>query len=333
MADDEKKPHEIKLGEPYDELAKENIYSDKVRVGAIFAANNKKDGENFLRLLSESHKPAKGGAKWKKNYGFNLYKLAHVDKVIYFLKQFAAKLGWNAHNSDDAEKLKAEIHDQKQQIIEYGVTQERLKEKYEKTITKYVEMVKAIGKTRLPDFKADVNELKKKIKDAKTEIVPEADLQKFLYSHSWIFGLEYITSEPQKLSGTNSKFDFYLERYNKTNDIVEIKLLSNKIVNKDGSISAVVVQAVDQIIGYMESSIATAHSRVRSEEEGIKELRPQGIVIIGSDKSDGAIKKLRQWNYQFAHIRLMTYEELLEQGKAIIEKIEVKDTHEGTKCV
>ena len=47
---------------------------------------------------------------------------------------------------------------------------------------------------------------------------------------------------------------FYLERFNKTNDIVEIKPASDAIVNKDESLSAKVSQAVDQPIEYMESS-------------------------------------------------------------------------------
>ena len=52
----------------------------------------------------------------------------------------------------------------------------------------------------------------------------EDELQEFLYNHPWLFGTEYVNAEPQKLRGAHSKYDFYLERFNKTNDIVEIKI-------------------------------------------------------------------------------------------------------------
>jgi hypothetical protein len=130
-----------------------------------------------------------------------------------------------------------------------------------------------------------------------------------------MFGIEYINTEPQKLRGAHSKFDFYLQRYNLTNDIIEIKLISDQIINKDGSVSAKVIQAVDQIMEYMESSQAVAHSSVLSDEEEIKELRPRGIVIIGKDYSKEAVTKLRKWNYQFAHIKIMTYNDVLKKSE------------------
>ena len=142
-----------------------------------------------------------------------------------------------------------------------------------------------------------------------------------LYNHSWFFGTEYINAEPQKLRGAHSKFDFYLERFNKTKDIVEIKLLSDQIINKDKSISAKVIQAVDQLIDYMESSMAAAHSAVISKEEGIQELRPRGIVIIGSDDSEDSKEKLHRWNYQLAHITILTYKDILEKAESVLKHI------------
>ena len=114
------------------------------------------------------------------------------------------------------------------------------------------------------------------------------------------------------------------ELFNKTNDIIEIKLSSETIINRDGTISAHVIQAVDQIIEYMESSQAVAHSSVLSNEEGIKELRPRGIVIIGIDKSPEAQRKLHKWNYQFAHINILTYEDVLDRAESILQHLKNK---------
>ena len=45
-------------------------------------------------------------------------------------------------------------------------------------------------------------------------------------------------------------------------------------------------------------------------------------MIIGSNIGGGAVAKLHKWNYQFAHIKIMTYQDILEQGKAIIKNVE-----------
>ena len=152
-------------------------------------------------------------------------------------------------------------------------------------------------------------------------------MQDFLYKNCWLFGTEYINAEPQKMRGAHSRFDFYLERFNKTNDIVEIKLISDSIINQDDTISAKVIQAVDQLIEYMESTIAVAHSVPLSEEEEIKELRPRGIIIIGNDTSKNAIQKIHKWNYQLSRIQILTYSDVLKKGKTIIKNIEKTDSN------
>jgi len=315
---------ELTLGEPYESMGEETVYSEDKRVGKIFATKNKKTGDEFIRFISESKKPRRGGSQWKKNIGFNLYKPSHLESAIFFLKKVALLVGWKSKSPDETERLKDELQEKEKQILTYQIRQKELEQQREEALQKVAEKIVELSKTKLPDFKVDVVQFEEKIKTARNDKVHESELQDFLYAHSWLFGLEYITAEPQKLRGAKSKFDFYLQRYNKTNDIVEIKLISDEIINADGSISAKVIQAVDQIINYMESAQAAAHSTVISQEEGITELRPKGIVIIGSDTGSEAVTKLQKWNYQLSHIKIMTYEEILSQGKTIIDNIEGK---------
>jgi hypothetical protein len=75
----------------------------------------------------------------------------------------------------------------------------------------------------------------------------------------------------------------------------------------------------------MESSMAAAHSRVISEEEGIRELRPRGIVIIGGDSSQPAREKLQMWNYQLAHISVWTYHDVIEKAETVLKHLAVND--------
>ena len=178
--------------------------------------------------------------------------------------------------------------------------------------------------SRVEEFQSDVNALEALLHPSTGITIAEQDLQNFLYEHSWLFGTEYVNASPQVLRGAHSRFDFYLERFNKTNDIIEIKLPSDPIINKDGTITARVVQAVDQLIDYMESSQAAAHSSVISEEEGIKELRPRGVVIIGTDKSAEAKKKLHKWNYQLAHITVLNYEDVLDRANSVLKHLKTE---------
>ena len=82
---------------------------------------------------------------------------------------------------------------------------------------------------------------------------------------------------------------------------------------------------MDQLIEYMESSQVAAHSTVASEEEGIKELRPRGIVIIGIDTSNRASLKLQKWNYQFAHITILTYTDVHKRARVVLNHLQNKN--------
>ena len=312
------------LVEPYQELGEAKVYESDIRIGKIFGVKDTGSNENLVRMLSKSYKydRKKKAMKWKSNYGFNLYDYLQVDSLINGLRNIAKRLGWNVSEVTEINQLRNTIRQQAIQLSEEKSFREESEQRHQETLRILADRIKELSKSRLPSFKIDIEELEGKIKGDGERNISESELQEFLYNHSWLFGLEYLTSRPQVLRGAHNKFDFYLERFNKTNDIVEIKLISDKIINEDGSVSAKVIQAVDQLIEYMESSIAAAHSTVISEEEGIKELRPRGVVVIGSNVDDSTVAKLHKWNYQFAHIKIMTYQDILEQGRAIIKNVE-----------
>ena len=265
---------------------------------------------------------------WQHNLGFSIRRPNYLDKLIISLKKIAARIGWklNDPTPKNIQKIKEQIGEQQKMILDLERANEEVRANFELSIKELLKKQKQILEENSQDYLIKIRELGEKIADVKNKEIPEADLQKFLYENPWMFGAEYISSEPQKLRGAHSIFDFYLERYNKTKDIVEIKLLSDNIINRDNSICAKVIQAVDQLIGYMESSQAAAHSTVISEEEEIKELRPRGIIIIGKDNSPKAITKLRQWNYQFAHIKILTYQDILNKANALAKHLEMNSS-------
>jgi len=231
-------------------------------------------------------------------------------------------MGWKEPKAiKNIEELRSQLRKKEEAIISLESASDEERAQHQDLMSDLKKLQKEVFKSKQQNFESDLEELRKMIEQASVKKSSENKLQQFLYDHTWLFGTEYINAEPQKLRGVKNRFDFYLERFNKTRDIVEIKLLSDAIINKDKSISAKVIQAVDQAIGYMESSIAAAHSSVISEEEGIRELRPRAIVIIGHDNSKDAMKKLHMWNYQFAHITILTYFDIAARADAVLRHI------------
>lgn len=308
--------------EHYDELADETVYSEEHRVGKVFGVKNKAKQLSKEPYISAQSQYEFGG--WKPNRGFNIHSHNHIQNFIVAIKNIAKRIGWK-FKDDDIEAIKVKLQEQENMIIQLQNASMDVRQEHEVLMKKYLEQKDKLMKSRIGEFKQTVADLKQKITDADSKKIPESELQEFLYAHAWLFGTEYVSVQPQKLRGAHSKFDFYLERFNKTNDIVEIKLLSDQIINQDGSINANVIQAVDQLIEYLESSIAAAHSTVISEEEGIKELRPRGIVVIGRDSCKEAKSKLHKWNYRLNHIQILTYYDVLERAEAVLKHIEKQE--------
>lgn len=315
----EKSEGDFHLDENYYETLKEfKIFETEKRVAKIFGIRNKRTDDKFINIKSKSKKPF----GWNFNIGVSLYSALHINSFFNGLRLIAKQLGWSSvEDRANIEELKGQLREKEESILALENANEEERTAHSELMKRFREEQEKILKLKQKDFASDVEDFKKLITKASSSAVQESELQEFLYSHPWLFGTEYINAEPQKLRGAHSKLDFYLERFNKTKDIVEIKLLSDQLINKDKSISAKVVQAVDQLIDYMESSMAAAHSTVISKEEGIQEFRPRGIVIIGSDDSGDAQEKLHKWNYQFVHISILTYKDLLERAKSILQHL------------
>ncbi|MBI5347170.1 MAG: DUF4263 domain-containing protein [Candidatus Aenigmarchaeota archaeon] len=318
----DKKPYDFKpMEEYYETLAQDTVYSEEFRAGKVFGVKNKTNDEEYIRLLTST----KSKTGWRKKVGFNVYNLLHIDKLFSALRTVAKAIGWKVSEASDIEEIKKQLREKQETIVFLEKQNSEARIDHEKLLHQYLEQKDKLMRSRIDEFKQTAEELKVKIANVDVKKIPESDLQEFLYLHAWLFGTEYLSAEPQKMRGAHSKFDFYLERYNKTKDIVEIKLMSENIINQDGSISANVIQAVDQLIEYLESSIAAAHSTVISAEEDINELRPRGIVIIGKNSDKKAKEKLCKWNYRMNHIQIITYNDVLDRAQAVIKHIEKQE--------
>jgi len=293
----------------YDALDEETVFQQDGKRGKAFSVED----DNLIRL-KEGYEDKGGGVTTKK--GFNLYSTLHVDRLFNSLRNLAQTLGWDIKESEEVEELKAEVQEQSKTIDNLKETkrqqEEALKELKRKNIQDLIE--------RIEEFEKDVEEFRKKLEESRgIDDIEEEELQQFLKERPWIFGYEYTNSEPQKQAGSMDQFDFYLERYNGTSDIIEIKKVTDPILKSDGQLRAKVVQAVDQCIEYLWTTKGISHSTSRSREEEVEELRPRGKIIIGNDASEEAKRKIDKWEYQLNNIEIFTYQELLNKAETTLE--------------
>ena len=307
----------------YDQTESFEVYGSEKKITKIFGVRNKYEAnaEPYLKARTRSKTPR----GWRFIYGIDLHSVLHVSRFIQGVIRLAKKFGWKIQQTEDLEQMKSQICDNEETILRLEKTNEEWREKHGELMIAFRAKQDQILRSRVVEFETDIVSLEALVINTEGNKILEQDLQEFLYAHPWFFGTEYVNAQPQVLRGAHSKFDFYLERFNKTNDIVEIKLVSDVIVNKDESLNAKVSQSVDQLIEYMESSQAAAYSTVISEEEGIRELRPRGIVIIGNDTSTVARRKLQKWNYQFAHISILTYQDVLDRAKSVLQHLKSQE--------
>jgi hypothetical protein len=313
-------PDDFDLNDPYSTLEDHDIYALKNKRGKAFGVLDIENDDEFVRMLSKSKKPYTDSAS--ANRGFNVYSAMQIDKLFNALRSISRTLGWESEETKEIDKLKSELQEKNETIanLRSSVSEQKeilrdLRQEQEKYL-----------KSRVKEFQETLDELENKLERAKNEGIEEEELQDFLKQNPWLFGAEYASSEPKKMRGAENEFDFFLERYNGVNDIIELKRISDSILrSSDGKIAAKVTRAVDQCIGYMKQTIAASHNSVISEQEGIEELRPRGVIIIGHDASKDAKEKLEDWNYRLNNIEIMTYNDIYDKAENTLEKIKVEE--------
>ena len=186
-------------------------------------------GRRWRKLLVL--KDRKTGRKYLRLYGFGQnYKIFDLDNLagaISALKAGAERLGWNVvgdpvlrEKLEQIDKLRHDKEKYRQQVNElYGellvVKSERLKEsvpRYEKELAEFTALI-------------DSN--------------PSEDaVQQWLKEHIWILGAEYLDSQPinniSQFTFEDSRFDFFLERFDTFFDIIELKKPSAKLFTGSG---------------------------------------------------------------------------------------------------
>jgi len=187
-------------------------------------------------------------------------------------------------------------------------------------------------------YEKDLMDFKKLIADKKTL---ETDMQDFLKTRVWFFGLNYYQthqkSKPKFSTTLGSEYDFLLEGFNQVYDIAELKGPNDLMFDEyssgerknafdkrvDYKFSDKFSRALHQVISYMDE-FEEHFGLIKEHQPSIQEfLYPKGVIVISKrdlfpkDGKDSQ-KYLHLTNRQFANIDILTYDDLADRAEIII---------------
>ena len=204
-----------------------------------------------------------------------------------------------------------------QQKIEELSKQLLLKE--EEFINKREEQFKQI----LARLKQEIFEFKLLLDNFEKDKSKEQTLQEFLETHTWFLGLYYKNFKPQKISGMK-RFDFYLKKFDNSEEVIELKRADVKFTTTSGKISKEFVEAIDQIINYFATIKYISSSTRLNNKYNISEFYPTGTIIFGYKPNESEREQIRRWKNALNNIiSIQTYDQVLEKAILAVKNLEI----------
>lgn len=149
----------------------------------------------------------------------------------------------------------------------------------------------------------------------------ETDVHKFIEDKNavWMFGLEYTSIECKVRFPPGHKkfeFDIMLKRMDGFHDLVELKGPNESIFNartpNRSKPNVKLSEALGQVIVYLNECDTANLARI---------FKPKAIVVIGNRESDNT-KQRRLLQAHMSNVEIMTYHDLLDRGKALVEHLD-----------
>jgi|GEM_PF-6325457 len=306
----------------YRKLSEEEFYRMGKGRGVIKVSEEEESKNKTVSFSKEFN----DGEKWIPRRGkFFAVSFRHIGKILDILIKFAGKFGWKIDSLKEPERqikeLKRELDDalkQKEDLLKTTKELEKEIERYQKNLE---ELREKILENNQEAFKKDVHDFEELLEAYKTDSRTEEDIQKFLKEKKWIFSPEYHNVEPKKPVGSKSIYDFYLEDYKGQGTVIELKLPSDPIFSdkEKYGFSPKSGESLGQLIRYIETTIATSHSKELSRIERIDETRPLGFLIIGRTETKDEIEQLKIVNSYLHFMDILSYDMLLMRAKSFIQ--------------
>jgi hypothetical protein len=149
---------------------------------------------------------------------------------------------------------------------------------------------------------------------------PEADYQAFLQAHPVL--LDPLAAEvlPTAPLGLEFKTDFVLRRHDDRYVVVEIEKPHDSLLTSKHDLTAAFTHAVGQVLDFQQW-VADNAAYAQKSFPGI--ASPSGLLVMGrrDGLSERARSKLNRWQTNSRHIELVTYDELLARGTALLRSL------------
>lgn len=149
----------------------------------------------------------------------------------------------------------------------------------------------------------------------------EEELQKFLTEHPVLLDPFVSTLYTKQELGSDFITDYVVKQMNNQYVLVEIENSTDKLFNQNGSFSSHLTAALAQVRDF-QAWISDNLSYAQKKLPLIK--HPEGLVVIGRKDylSELEIKRLTEENYsRRGHIKIVTYDDLLETAKNVYRNI------------
>jgi hypothetical protein len=149
----------------------------------------------------------------------------------------------------------------------------------------------------------------------------EEDLHQFLFDNPILLDPLALEIRSKHELGSEYITDFVVRRANNEYVVVEIEKSTDEIFTRKGVFHSNLTEAVSQVRDFqlwINDNIAYAQSRLPAIN------RPKGLLVIGreSQLTKGLRRKLDEENYsRRGHISIVTFDDLLNQAKAIYDNM------------
>lgn len=312
----------------------------KIFVSALHIPNRADGTSHHFKLDFAKFKRKDKDSAWEKVQLETIDEQAAIDNLIDFIKQQSALIGieieaGKAYQAISLDKKPFVRLEEVQQFVTDALSGD--KAVVEKEILKTLKQQRK-SKEQIEQYEADLVEFKRLVNESSTT---ETDMQNFLSSKVWFFGLNYIqshlASKPKFSSGLGSEYDFLLEGFNQVYDIAELKGPNAKLIDisqardrkgafdprVDYKYSDDFGRALHQVISYMQE-FESNFGKIEESQPSIKQFNyPTAAIVLSKrslfpEKGKNSKKYLHLLNRQFANIEILTYDDLADRAENII---------------
>lgn len=155
--------------------------------------------------------------------------------------------------------------------------------------------------------------------------------QRWIYQHSWLFGVNYKKPfSQQRINPKGIMPDYLFPTLDNFTDILEIKLPTDQVIfSKDSHPGSwfwtpATNTAIGQVVNYLSeierNRLNLQETFSREYNDRICLLKPRAYILIGNSKDWDDVKKegLKKMNHALHGIEILTYYDLLLRGENII---------------